>query len=99
MTFQESIRVCMTKYADFNGTASRPEYWWFFLFLVLAGAVCSLIAPTLGSIFSLATLIPILAAGSRRLHETGRSGWMQLIGLIPVAGVIILIVLLAQKAK
>ncbi|HKQ98331.1 MAG TPA: DUF805 domain-containing protein, partial [Candidatus Polarisedimenticolia bacterium] len=46
-----------------------------------------------------ATLIPILAAGSRRLHETGRSGWMQLIGLIPVAGVIILIVLLAQKAK
>ncbi|HKQ97627.1 MAG TPA: DUF805 domain-containing protein, partial [Candidatus Polarisedimenticolia bacterium] len=50
MTFQESIRVCMTKYADFNGTASRPEYWWFFLFLVLAGAVCSLIAPTLGSI-------------------------------------------------
>jgi len=99
MTFQESIRVCLTKYADFAGTASRSEYWWFVLFLALGGAVASVIGPSYGTIFSLVTLLPLLAAGSRRLHEIGRSGWWQLMGLVPVAGIFILIFLLAQEGK
>jgi uncharacterized membrane protein YhaH (DUF805 family) len=105
MTFGESVRVCFAKYADFSGTASRSEYWWFVLFLVLAGAVASAVTPaslprgSLGTVFSIATLLPLLAAGARRLHDTGRSGWLQLIGLVPVAGTIVLIVLLVQKSK
>lgn len=103
MTFQESIRVCVRKYADFNGTASRSEYWWFFLFVMLGQAVASVLmfraAPDVPTLFSLLTILPLLAAGSRRLHETGRSGWWQLLGLIPLAGFIILAVFLAQPGR
>jgi len=99
MSFQESIRVCFTKYADFNGTAPRSEYWWFVLFVALAGAAASVIGPSYGTIFFLATLLPLLAAGTRRLRDTGRSGWLQLIGLIPVAGIGILAIYLAQEGK
>ena len=99
MTFQESIRVCFAKYADFTGTASRSEYWWFVLFLGLAGAAASVIGLILGPLFFIATLLPLLAAGARRLHETGRSGWWQLIGLVPVAGLVVLAVLLAQEPR
>ena len=42
MNFQEAIRICFSKYADFNGRATRPEYWWFVLFVVLVGLGLSL---------------------------------------------------------
>lgn len=95
MTFQDSIRTCFTKYADFRGRADRAEYWWFFLFIVVVGLVLSSISNTLGALFSLATLLPSIAAATRRLHDTGRSGWWQLICLVPVLGLVVLIVLLA----
>src|SRR5690242_14155681 len=99
MTFQESIRVCFGRYADFRGTASRAEYWWFVLFLVLAGAAATEVASSLGTIFFLATLLPLLAAGARRLHDTGRSGWLQLFGLVPVAGIVVVAFYLAEEEK
>lgn len=99
MTFQESIKVCFGKYADFSGRASRPEYWWFFLFLVLVILASSVISPLLSSLFSLGTLLPSIAAASRRLHDTNRSGWWQLIIFLPVIGFIILLVFLAQEGK
>lgn len=99
MTFQESIRICLLKYADFNGTASRPEYWWFVLFLGLGGAVASVLSSSSATIFFIVTLLPLLAVGARRLHDTGHSGWMQLIGLIPVAGIVVLAFLFAQAGK
>ena len=99
MTFQESIRVCLTKYADFNGTASRSEYWWFVLFLLLAGAAASVLAQSYATIFFLATLLPLLAAGTRRLRDTGRSGWWQFFALVPVAGIVVLAVFLAQDRE
>ncbi len=99
MTFQQSIRVCMTKYADFGGTASRSEYWWFVLFLVLGGAAASALDERYATMFFIATLLPLIAAGARRLHDTGRSGWLQLIGFVPVAGLIVLAVFFAQEGK
>jgi len=99
MTFQESIRVCFTKYADFTGRASRSEYWWFFLFIVLVSLGASMISNVLSAVFSLATLLPSIAAATRRLHDTGRSGWWQLICLVPVIGLIVIIVFLAQEGK
>lgn len=98
MTFQESIKVCFKKYADFNGYASRPEYWWFFLFLFIVGAVLAVVSNTINTIFSLATLLPSLAAGARRLHETNRSGWWQLLWLVPIVGWVVIIIFLAQEA-
>lgn len=99
MTFQESIKTCFRKYADFTGRATRSEYWWFFLFYFLATAAGSLIHDAVGGLISLACLVPSLAAAARRLHDTNRSGWWQLIVFIPFIGVIILIVFLAQDTR
>jgi uncharacterized membrane protein YhaH (DUF805 family) len=54
-------------------------------------------SPVLGLIYSLAVLLPSLAVGVRRLHDTGRSGWWLLLGLIPLIGIIILIVWFATE--
>jgi uncharacterized membrane protein YhaH (DUF805 family) len=99
MTFQESIQVCFSKYADFSGRASRSEYWWFFLFIVLVGVATSLVSDFVSAIFLLVTLLPSLAAATRRLHDTERSGWWQLVCLVPVVGVVVIIVFLAQKGS
>lgn len=99
MTFTESIKICLSKYADFNGRASRPEYWWFALFIVIGGFGISLVSNMLGTLFYLGTMVPSLAAATRRLHDTDKSGWLQLIALIPVLGWIAIIYLLAQPGK
>jgi len=90
MTFFGSILVCFKKYAEFNGRASRSEFWWFALFITLVSAALVYISETLGSVFLIATLLPLLAAGTRRLRDTGKSGWWQLFLLAPVGGLVIL---------
>ncbi len=99
MTFVESIKVCFSKYAEFKGRASRPEFWWWCLFVFLAGIAAGVVSQVLSALFSLATILPSLAVGARRLHDTNRSGWWQLIALIPVIGWIVAIVWWAQEAK
>jgi uncharacterized membrane protein YhaH (DUF805 family) len=105
MTFAESVRTCFSKYVDFNGVASRSEFWWFILFTCIVGLVLSIIDTALGTtpvlygLFALAVLLPYLAVGVRRLHDTGRSGWWWLIVLIPLIGTIVLIVFWAQPSK
>ena len=97
MTFQEAIRTCLSKYAEFHGRASRAEYWWFVLFLGLAFSAAAVISDDFAAIFTIAMILPLLAAGTRRLRDTGRSGWLQLFLLVPVAGAIVLAILLAQE--
>ena len=99
MTFTESIKTCFNKYATFDGTAVRSEYWWFMLFLFLGGMAANVISDTLGILFNLATILPTLAAGCRRLHDTDRSGWWQLIWLVPVVGWIVLVVFMVQEGR
>ena len=43
MGFQEAVKTCFRKYVTFSGRASRPEYWWFVLFIVLGGLVLGLL--------------------------------------------------------
>jgi uncharacterized membrane protein YhaH (DUF805 family) len=99
MTFLESISICFTKYADFTGRASRSEYWWWTLFVILASLATGFINEIVSMLFSLATLLPGLAVGARRLHDTNRSGWLQLLWFIPIIGWIILIIWFVQEGK
>lgn len=99
MTFGESIRTCFTQYATFEGRASRSEYWWFILFTFLVSAALNLVSETVSGVFSIAVLLPSLAVGARRLHDTDRSGWSLLLWLIPIVGWIILIIWMIQEAR
>jgi len=99
MTFGESISVCFKKYVGFDGRASRSEFWWFVLFTFLVSLALGIVSQSLSSLFSLAVLLPSLAVGSRRLHDTDRSAWFLLLWLIPVIGWIILIVWAIQEGK
>lgn len=89
MTFYESIRACLTKYAEFNGRASRSEFWWFTLFVTLVASALVYVSEALGSVFLIATLLPLLAAGTRRLRDSGKSGWWQLFLLAPFGIIVV----------
>jgi DNA-binding CsgD family transcriptional regulator len=89
-TFQDAIRICFVKYADFTGRASRPEFWWFALFILLSAAALSQIDETLQTIFMIITLVPLLAVGARRLRDSGNNPWWLFGLLIPVGGIILL---------
>ncbi|QSX33056.1 DUF805 domain-containing protein [Shewanella avicenniae] len=92
------------KFADFTDRARRKEYWMFFLFNLIVSILLQLVDVILGTVvistlYSLTVLLPSLAVGARRLHDTGRSGWWQLIGIIPVIGWIVLIVFYCQDGE
>jgi uncharacterized membrane protein YhaH (DUF805 family) len=100
----------LRKYAVFTGRARRREYWMFTLVNVLIsialGIVDAIIGTDfgagygiLGTIYGLAVVIPSIAVGVRRLHDTGRTGWWILIGLVPCAGFIVLIVFYAMDGQ
>lgn len=99
MTFGESISVCFSKYANFEGRASRSEFWWFVLFTFLVSAATGMVSHTLSGLFSLAVLLPSLAVGARRLHDTDRTAWLLLLWLVPFIGWIILVVWAVQEGK
>jgi len=95
----------LKRYGVFVGRARQAEFWWFFLInLVITVALVFVDQLTgtfnveggyglLSGLYTLLVLLPTLAVGVRRLHDTGRSGWWLLVGLIPVIGTIILLAL------
>jgi len=94
----------LNKYADFSGKASRQEYWMFVLFYLIIYIGLVVVESILGTAFltllySLGLFIPSISIATRRLHDTDRSGWWQLIVLIPIIGFVVLIVFLAQASK
>ena len=103
MTFVDAIKTGFAKYADFKGRASKSEFWYFFLFYFLAVLVLNVVAAMLQfsmiSIFILGLIVPMLSVGARRMHDIDKSGWMQLLGLIPLAGFFILIYFFIQEPK
>lgn len=106
-TFEGAVRSAIQEhYCDFNGRASRSDYWWFALFAFILGAVFKILGIFIGDvaqiislIVSLALLLPSLGLGVRRLHDINRSGWMLLIGLIPLIGTIILIIWFCKESQ
>lgn len=96
MTFFESIRVCFIKFADFSGKATRPEFWWFMLFITLVASALTYLSEQLVNVFIIVTLLPLLAVGARRLRDIDKSPWWLLFLLVPVGGIVILGILWAQ---
>lgn len=100
-----AVRVCLRKYADFSGRATRSEYWWWTLAVLLGSATLTLLAAQeikflLALVaYQLAVLCPALAVAVRRLHDTGRSGWMLLLVLVPIVGGVVVTVLLAMPSR
>ena len=105
MTFFEAISSGFRNYVGFSSRASRSEFWYWILFTVLVSIVTSIIdlevfdlevlsssVTPFSSIWGLVTLLPSLAMGVRRLHDTDRSGWWWLLSFIPLIGIIVLIV-------
>ena len=104
MTFGTAVSSVLTQYTGFSGRARRSENWWFFLFSFLVSMVASVIdtalnSVLLGIIVTLGLILPSLAVGIRRLHDTGRSGWWLLIALVPLAGAIVLLVFYCQDSE
>ena len=89
MNMQDAFLTCLKKYADFSGRASRSEYWWFALAQMLVVIAASIVSDTLGTLVMLGLLVPMVAAATRRLHDAGRSGWWQLLTLIPLIGALV----------
>ncbi|MDE6535786.1 MAG: DUF805 domain-containing protein [Muribaculaceae bacterium] len=96
--------MALNKYCDFNGRASRSEYWWFALFCFIVGAIAGVIGgiiniTLLPTICVLALLLPSLGLGVRRLHDIDKSGWWIFLQLIPVVGTIILIIWFVKESQ
>lgn len=111
MNFRIAIIKCFMLYTIFSGRAKRAEFWWFFLFCMIVGLMGSVIDAALGldaaiggngvftTLIQLATFLPSIAVGSRRLHDTNRSGWWQLLWIVVFIGWIPLIIWLASTSK
>ncbi len=102
MSFQEAVKTAFDKYADFNGRASRSEYWYYVLFIFLVSMAISTIGTPIGgprlvyvlnTLFTLALFIPSLAAIFRRLHDTGRTGLWFLLGFFPLTAIVLIVFL------
>lgn len=85
MGFLEAVKACFGKYATFEGRARRSEYWWFALLSFVLGLI-----PVINWIAGLALLLPSIAVGVRRLHDTGRCGWWILLALVPLVNLVLI---------
>lgn len=103
----EWFQLVWKRYAEFDGRSRRQEYWMFSLIqflIIFVGYIVGLVLTGIGIgvailglcfIYSLISLIPSLSVSVRRLHDTGKSGWFLLIGLIPFIGGLIVIIVMA----
>ena len=102
VSFPDAIKLAFSQYAKFDGRATRAEYWWYFLFVILGylasflvGAIFDVAfstSPAFALImfygFGLGNVIPMWAITSRRLHDIGQSGWVQVIQYIPCVSIV-----------
>lgn len=107
----ESYKRFWTRGLTFSGRASLAEYWWVFLIHAVGFAGFSMLSSafeggalggllgTVGVLYILAAVVPGIALGTRRLHDTDNSGLLQLINLVPWLGSIVMIILMAQGPK
>ena len=105
-----AVKAGFRNYIRFSGRATRPEFWWWILFIAIASTVLGIIdriieravgiedLTLLGSIFGLATLLPTLSVACRRLHDIGKSGWWQLLwhAIVGLAWTIVIVIFIVS---
>lgn len=102
VTFGEAVNKALGQnYCNFNGRASRSEYWWFVLFMAIVNSAIGFVLgifnssetgiSIITSIVGLAFLLPGLGLCVRRLHDTGHSGWWVLLSVIPLANILLIV--------
>lgn len=101
----------LKKYAEFGGRSQRKEYWFFVLFSILISMLLVMIDSATGTlrsprefgllsgIYSLVVLVPSLAVSVRRLHDTNRTAWWLLLGIVPLIGSLVLLVLFVSDGN
>lgn len=99
MSFAAAVEICFRKYFNFNGCASRSEFWWWFVFTLIVTATLRALSYNLAAVFSFATFLPSIAVTARRLHDIDRSGWWQLLYFFPVIGWMVLIIFCAEPTQ
>ena len=102
MNFIESLQTCYKKFFDFSGRASKSEYWWFQLYNTILYILTFVFQNDLALLFSIlviANLIPVFAAGVRRVHDSNKSGWWILISFVPIIGSYIIVLLITDGSK
>jgi len=104
MNFPDAVKSGLNNYINFEGRATRSEFWWFVLFNLIVGIVTAVLDVATGlmvlnMLASLALLAPNLAVGARRLHDIDKSGWWQLLMLIPLIGLIVLIIFFVKTGN
>ena len=89
MNFADAIKICLKKkYANFSGRASRSEFWFFTLFILIVYTISILIIFKISlqflwvfGVFAIGMIVPALSVTVRRLHDINKSGWFILLPL------------------
>ncbi len=87
--FVEAVKICFNKFIDIKTRARRSEYWWWYLFTLIVGLVLGWV-PIVGTIISIALIVPNVTVTVRRLHDVGLSGWYYLAPIGLSIGVVLL---------
>jgi uncharacterized membrane protein YhaH (DUF805 family) len=98
--FMEAGPLAFKNFANFQGRSSRGAYWWFILADILISFVLGFVDGLLfgargtfgilSGLWTLATIIPSLSLGFRRMHDVDKSAWWLLIGLVPILGLVLI---------
>ena len=99
MGFAEAVRRMLTRMLDFQGRATRREFWWGYLALMLLAALVGAMSPEVAEMASVLLLLPMLSLSVRRLHDTGRSGWWCMVQMIPGVGMVLFLVLMCLPGQ
>ena len=90
--FQSALET-LKKYADFKGRASREEFWFFVVFVIISNAVAGIIGMVFGfgsmlpGLVGILLIVPQLAVGVRRLHDIGKTGRELIVPCVMLAAV------------
>ena len=111
--FMDAVKKAFAGYCDYASRSRRSEYWFFALFDFLVIVVVSLIFGVIFTLIGISQVVPAIVAivelvlffgfmlplSVRRLHDTGKSGWFILLGLIPFVGGIILLIFFCMDSQ